>query len=76
MKNRRKTNQELCEEFRHILTHGFHIEGDLACSDLMDSEAQRDEVLRATKPWRNELWLAFTVLERRLCPKPGDRFND
>lgn len=54
---KRKTNQELCAEFRALLTDG--------------AKAQLSpEMLDATKPWRNELWRAFRTLEDRMCPTP------
>lgn len=65
----RKTNQELCLEFRELLTNGFRITEDgIACSDMMGDAAMRDEALRVTKPWRNDLWKAFREIEDRLCP--------
>lgn len=64
----RPTNPELVASFRALLTTEFRIEGELACSDLMNSEQERDEVLRVTKAWRAELWNAFHEIEARLCP--------
>lgn len=65
----RKTNPELCAEFRALLTTGFRITEDgIASIDLMSDEQQRDEALRVTKPWRNDLWKAFAEIEERLDP--------
>lgn len=65
----RKSNKELCDDFRELLTGGFHITEDgISCSDLMDGAAMRNEALRVTKPWRNELWKTFREIEDRLCP--------
>lgn len=64
----RPSNLDLCRDFRRLLTEGFRIEGDLSCSDLMNDEQQRDEVLRVTKAWRNDLWKAFREIEDRLDP--------
>lgn len=57
-------------EFFELLTTGFYIEGDLACSDLMSDEEQTSEVLERTKPWRRDLWKKFYEIEERLCPRP------
>lgn len=62
----RKTNPDLCAEFRALLTTGFHVpEG-----------ANRDAILAATKPWRGDLWKAFREMERRMCPQPGNWSGD
>lgn len=59
----RADNQTICDEFRALLTDGFHVaEG-----------ADRDATLAVTKPWRAELWRAFREIEQRLCPFPGRR---
>ena len=65
-----KSNKDLCFEFMELLTSGFFIEGELACSDLMDTEQQTSEVLQRTKPWRNAVWKKFYEIEERLCPRP------
>lgn len=67
-----KSNRELCAEFRELLTTGFRIDGEIACSDLMNDAQQLEEALRLTKPWRNDLWKAFRELEDRLCPVDAD----
>lgn len=51
----RPTNQELCKDFRDLLTH-------TARKDL------DEETLLVTKRWRNKLWKAFDELEDRLLP--------
>lgn len=65
MSTQRKTNQELCNEFRHMLTHGFYTE-----PTLWRQMDQREFALSVTKAWRNDLWKAFKEIERRLCPAP------
>lgn len=56
-----KSNRELIEEFRGKLTDGFHVVG-------MD----RDAALRATKPWRQELWRIFNEIDARMVPVAKD----
>jgi hypothetical protein len=59
----RPDNHTVCDEFRKLLTEGFHVpEG-----------SDRDAILAATKPWRGDIWRAFAELERRLCPFPERR---
>ena len=58
----RMTNQEICEQFRKLITFG----------------AQRvlsEEEMRQTKPWRDDMWRAFREIENRLCPKPQGSAN-
>lgn len=57
----RPTNQEVCAAFRHLLTHGFHV----------DASMPKDVALEMTKPWRSELWEAFKEIEARMCPTPN-----
>ena len=58
----RPTNQELCAAFRKLITEDFYVVND-------DGEILTPtKSLRATKPWRNDLWRAFRELEDRLCP--------
>lgn len=59
----RQTNQELCEAFRVLLTHGFYAVTD--DGEVLDND---NSMLAATKPWRGEVWTAFHALEERLCP--------
>lgn len=69
----RPTNKQLCDDFRKLLTEQFFIFGEPTAEiAMLDSEAQREEVLRLTKAWRNELWKKFREIETRLCPKPED----
>jgi hypothetical protein len=53
----RPTNQELCGEFRKLLT----VDAQLRLSP---------EIMADTKLWRGDLWKAFRELENRLCPTP------
>lgn len=64
------SNRELCLEFFTLLTTGFYITGEFACSDLMDTEEQKAEILRCTRAWRNDMWKKFYEVEERLCPRP------
>ncbi len=57
MPRRSTANEDLCDSFRRLLTDGFHVDG-----------IDRDEALKATKPWRGELWKAFREIEDRMCP--------
>ena len=57
-----RTNRELCNDFRALLTTGFYTEAGIS----------PDDALALTKPWRNDLWKAFRELEDRLCPVDAD----
>jgi hypothetical protein len=54
---KRKTNQQVCAEFRDLLTQGAAMHMD-------------ERMLEATKPWRNDVWKAFREIEERMCPTP------
>lgn len=54
---KRKSNQQLCAEFRSLLTEGAAMHMD-------------EKLLAATKPWRNDVWKAFREIEERMCPTP------
>lgn len=56
---KRRSNQEVCESFRALLTNGFKCD-----------EIDHHHGLQITKEWRNELWKAFREIEDRLCPQP------
>ena len=58
---KRSSNQELCEDFRVLLTHGFDVEPG-------ETFVDKASALEATKPWRAKIWKAFRELEDRLCP--------
>lgn len=60
----RKTNKEICAEFRTLLTEKFHVNE----AELTKKLPPRTMALAATKEWRNELWKAFREIEDRLCP--------
>lgn len=67
----RKTNAELCAEFRELLTTKVHFTH--TNSDPADPGSRTHEIgLLTTKPWRNELWKAFREIESRLCPVEED----
>jgi predicted metal-dependent peptidase len=51
----RKSNQQLAEEFRSLLTKGA-------------KEEMGEELLVATKGWRARLWRAFAEIEDRIDP--------
>lgn len=53
-----KSNWQVCEEFRALLTTGFYAAPGV----------EPDAALALTKPWRSDLWKAFAELEERLCP--------
>jgi hypothetical protein len=61
----RPTNQELCAEFRHLLT-----EGARARFTGVRVDAYAPDLLGLTKDWRSDLWRKFNELEDRLCPTP------
>ena len=66
----RPTNQELCDEFRKLLTEG----AELAMRDLAKKHPLSvGAALLDTRPWRGELWAKFAEIERRLCPQPPER---
>lgn len=62
----RPTNAELCAAFRELLTKRFYVVDENG--DEYTGNELREEALRATKPWRNELWQKFREIEDRLCP--------
>lgn len=67
-----RSNRALCDAFRSLLTTDFyitHLDGHNRAPH--NGHAHR-LVLTQTKPWRNEVWKAFTELERRLCPTDRD----
>lgn len=69
----RAANQQLCDEFRKLLTDRFkELADDMAeaVNKHVDSDVSLDDIASATKPWRGELWAKFAEIERRLCPQP------
>lgn len=62
---KRPTNPELVAAFRDLLTKQFYAIND--DGEVLEGE-ERERALRATKPWRNEVWKAFAEIEARLCP--------
>lgn len=60
---KRKSNQEICEEFRDLLTVDFFVPDGV----------NRDKALEETKEWRALLWKRFNVIKRRMCPTPEDK---
>lgn len=62
---KRPTNLELAANFRELLTKRFYVVND--DGEVLEGE-QLDKALTATKPWRNELWKAFRIIEERLDP--------
>lgn len=63
--SRRKTNPELVEHFRMLLTEGARWQ----FAQMGDAEA----LLAGTKPWRDELWKLMKEVDDRLCPKPTSK---
>lgn len=70
----RPTNQELCDNFRKLLTDGAR---DMAeAVSAIDYNRVPDPVAAAldeSKPWRSDLWKAFAEIERRFCPQPESK---
>lgn len=60
-------HEKAFDEFRTKLTSGFYIV-DPDDGDVIEDEQATDVALRATKPWRNDVWKALAELERRVCP--------
>lgn len=54
----RLTNEELCQQFRELMTMGFYV----------PDSSSTVTALEITKPWRGDLWKAFREIEARLCP--------
>jgi len=68
MPDNRSDNEKAFATFRKRLTEGFYIV-DPETGDKLDQYHDVTETaLRATKPWRNELWKALAQLERDVCP--------
>lgn len=72
---KRKSNQELCKEFRALLTSGASdaMERLLQEHELTDKVGQfleTHDMMFLLKPWRDEVWRAFRELEERLCITP------
>lgn len=71
----RATNQELCDEFRKLLTEGASaslMKVHDACEKNAPYPPLLVNLLGITKPWRGELWAKFAEIERRLCPQPPE----
>lgn len=68
----RLTNQELCNEFRRLLTDGAKTALDVVHTNRQSALFDLDDLLADTKPWRGELWKSFAEIERRLCPQPPE----
>jgi hypothetical protein len=64
----RTTNQQLCEEFRRLLTDGAR-----ARFQGTAVNAYSPDLLTLTKEWRTDLWRKFHELEARLCPTPPSK---
>lgn len=62
-----KSNRELCEEFRFLLTGRAQ---DLLAQKKVDDSYESLDLMVLTKEWRNELWKAFREIEDRMCPTP------
>lgn len=56
----RKTNQQLCAEFRALLTEGAREE--------FAKHSGMNDIMTKTREYRNKLWKAFREIEDRLCP--------
>lgn len=74
MTDRRSPNEKAFDAFRDRLTKGFYIVDNDTDSVVEDPDAL-DKALRATKAWRNELWQAFSKLERDVCPMVRLRYE-
>lgn len=68
----RATNQELCDEFRKLLTEGAKASAERSANALGWPSNYPAMLLEQSKPWRGELWAKFAEIERRLCPQPPD----
>ena len=70
-----RTNRQLCDEFRALLTGQASDAFQLAAEKLDrlgSGPLSGEDILYATKPWRGELWKAFREIEDRLCPVDAD----
>ena len=63
----RSNNEKAFASFRDRLVKGFYIV-DPETGDRIEDNDALDTALRATKPWRNELWKALNAIEREVCP--------
>lgn len=72
----RKSNQELCNEFRSLLTDGARKALDVVDTNRQSAMFTVDDLLADTKPWRGELWKAFAEIERGLCHQPPEEESD
>ena len=63
----RSNNEKAFAAFRDRLAKGFYTV-DPETGDRIEDGDALDAALRATKPWRNELWKALNTLEREVCP--------
>ncbi len=64
---RRKTNAELVQDMRDLLTDGVFV---------VDPQTQipvelPKGFLAKTAPWRRALWRKLNEIEERLCPEPS-----
>ena len=66
MKSKRPYNEQVCDEFRELLTKTFYGVDPDTGERLTDEMHQK--ALDSTKPWRNDVWKAFREIEDRLCP--------
>lgn len=67
MTDERSNNEKAFDRFRERLTKGFYVV-DPEGGEVIEDEEAHDRALRATKPWRNEIWKALNELERKTCP--------
>jgi len=72
--SKRPTNEELCKEYRELLSHGFYVETKDG-EPILDGN-WREELAGFTKAWRNDLWKKFRELEDRLCPHLEKQRNE
>jgi hypothetical protein len=61
----RLTNPELVQALRDKLTKGFYVDPDAV--------KNRDGILAATKPWRNDMWKLLNEVDARMNPKPPSK---
>ncbi len=61
----RPSNDDLIQQFRHLLTKGF-IYNETTADEL---NVTKEELLEITKPFRQALWKDFNALARRLSHK-------
>lgn len=59
-------SEDMCDEFRRLMTHGFYIVAP-DTGEVLEG-AERDRVLALTKAWRNDLWRAFRPIDEGMNP--------